>query len=314
MSKSIILNYFNLQLILTSRKFTDAGIIPWLGSSLAISGFGLLSACIYHKTVCAGYILALFYTSLILPLGENRRNDFINMLYGDEVKRKIRLLENTLTALPFLLVLLIQGDYYIMPVIVIISIYCALISTNSGFNKTLPTPYFRHPDEFTSGFRKSILMVILSFILASISVIVDNFNLGIFAILLGYIISMSYYSLPEGEFYIWIHSRNPQAFILHKVLRAFRNSFILILPVLLLMFAFHPSKILILLGFCIVGMAFLAMIIVAKYSAYPSEINIPESFLIGMTILFPPVLLAVIPYFYKKSITKLKKYLHYDQN
>ncbi len=54
-------------------------------------------------------------------------------------------------------------------------------------------------------------------------------------------------------------------------------------------------------------------IILAKYSAYPQEMNIPKGILIAFSIYFPPFLLVLIPLFYLKSVKKLKVFLD-DQN
>ena len=57
--------------------------------------------------------------------------------------------------------------------------------------------------------------------------------------------------------------------------------------------------------FSLIGFAFLWTVILAKYSAYPNEINIPEGILFALCIYFPPLLIALIPFFYVKSIKKL---------
>jgi uncharacterized membrane protein YsdA (DUF1294 family) len=59
----------------------------------------------------------------------------------------------------------------------------------------------------------------------------------------------------------------------------------------------------------LLGSVILVMMISAKYSAYPEEINIPELTLIGFSLFFPPFLIAVIPYFLHKSIKQLKNIL-----
>jgi hypothetical protein len=41
--------------------------------------------------------------------------------------------------------------------------------------------------------------------------------------------------------------------------------------------------------------------------------NLPEGMAIAFSLLFPPLLLAIIPFFYLKSITKLKFLLN-DKN
>jgi len=47
----------------------------------------------------------------------------------------------------------------------------------------------------------------------------------------------------------------------------------------------------------------------SKYANYPDEIILPESMMMILCIVFPPLLLAMIPYFYIKSQQKLKEIL-----
>jgi hypothetical protein len=53
--------------------------------------------------------------------------------------------------------------------------------------------------------------------------------------------------------------------------------------------------------------------VLAKYSAYPDEIHLTIGVIIAFTILFPPLILVVIPYFYTKSINNLK-FIFNDKN
>jgi hypothetical protein len=304
--------YFKLQLTLFNRRFSDAGILPWLGYLLSFAGFGIVCTYLYQKTDFAGYILLLLYMSIISPSGDKKRNDFLLSMYGDIVKRNIRLLENGIAAIPFLWVFAVCGDYLQSIILLFMCFSMGMMTSRTTFNKTLPTPFFKKPDEFTSGFRKTILLLLAAYTLAVIALSVDNFNLGVFTVLLIFMVCMSFYGSPEGEYFIWIHNRNPHEFLKHKLLNACKNTLTLALPVIVLLFSKYPDKVIILAGFCAVGICFLSTVILAKYSVYPSEINVPESLLIGICIFFPPAFLAVIPFFYKKSVTKLNKYLHYD--
>jgi hypothetical protein len=76
---------------------------------------------------------------------------------------------------------------------------------------------------------------------------------------------------------------------------------------------FYPTEFALILGIFFLGLLFLWTIILAKYSAYPGEMNLPEGMAIAFSLLFPPLLLAIIPFFYLKSITKLKFLLN-DKN
>jgi prepilin signal peptidase PulO-like enzyme (type II secretory pathway) len=57
------------------------------------------------------------------------------------------------------------------------------------------------------------------------------------------------------------------------------------------------------------GYVFLVLMISAKYSAYPDEINIPQAILIVLCFCFPPLLIAVIPFLLSQSIKQLNRIL-----
>ena len=48
------------------------------------------------------------------------------------------------------------------------------------------------------------------------------------------------------------------------------------------------------------------LMILAKYSTFPSEINLPEGIKIAFAISFPPLILLIIPYFLHKIYTESK--------
>ena len=75
---------------------------------------------------------------------------------------------------------------------------------------------------------------------------------------------------------------------------------------------FYPNEILTLIALILLSYIYIITIILAKYSVYPNEINLPEIILIGTSIVFPPLLLGIIPFFYTKSIKQLKLILNND--
>jgi hypothetical protein len=149
--------------------------------------------------------------------------------------------------------------------------------------------------------------------LTLIAINVDNLNLGIFSFLLILLTTLGYYSTPEQEYYVWVHSETPRIFLKNKVLNASKNATFLSAPILMSLLIFYPTEFALILGIFFLGLLFLWTIILAKYSAYPGEMNLPEGMAIAFSLLFPPLLLAIIPFFYLKSITKLKFLLN-DKN
>jgi len=303
--------YFKLQYAMTMRKLSD-GSRPIVGYFLALFMLfvfvGISILLFYSKLTFALYIYAFVSLFFTLKLSEIRRNDFLKFCFGNEQYRKVRILENLIVALPFVIFLVYKQYFYLTIILVAITILIALLSFKATYNVTIPTPFFRKPFEFTVGFRNSFFMFFIAYGLAIISVKVDNFNLGVFALGLIFLTTLGYYLKPENEYYVWSYSRTPVKFLFTKIKTALLFSFCLCLPVLILLSIFYFEHIGVLLACTFLGFLYLTTVILAKYSAYPEEIGIVQAifFTIG---LFPPMLIVIIPLFANQSVNKLKKFL-----
>jgi hypothetical protein len=303
-------DYFELQYVLTNRKIKEAGLNPLLGYVLGLTAFVLLSEYIFHNTEFAKYLVILTCLSLQLKLSKKNRTDFLLSTFGVKTKMKIRIIENFILCIPFVSILLYKSFLIEASILFLCSIILSLFSFHSNFNLTIPTPFSKRPFEFSTGFRKTFLIFPLAYALTVIAINVDNLNLGIFAFLLVFLTSLSYYLKPEQEYYVWIFAETPKRFLKNKVFNAIRNASILVAPIVVNLLIFYPNESELILLFFIIGLLFLCTIILAKYSAYPSEMNIPEGILIAFSLYFPPLLLAIIPFFYSKSINNLKYLLN----
>tara|TARA_B110000037_G_scaffold178011_1_gene203552 strand:- start:840 stop:1310 length:471 start_codon:yes stop_codon:yes gene_type:complete len=146
----------------------------------------------------------------------------------------------------------------------------------------------------------------LAYALTAIAINVDNFNLGIFSMLLISITTLSYYSKPEEEYYVWVHADTTKSFLKKKIIIATKNYILLTIPILIGLLIFYPIKFGLILLFLFIGILFLWTMLLAKYSVFPDEIHLSIGLIIAFTILFPPLILVVIPYLYNKSINNLK--------
>jgi hypothetical protein len=79
-----------------------------LGYLLGLTAFILISAYLFQKTEFAKYIVVLTCLSLLSKLSENNRIDFLIATFGDRLKNKIRILENGLVSIPFVMALIHQ--------------------------------------------------------------------------------------------------------------------------------------------------------------------------------------------------------------
>jgi hypothetical protein len=303
-------DYFELQYILTNRKIKELGLNPFLGYVLSLTAFVLLSEYIFQKTAFAKYLVILTCLSLQFKLSEKNRTDFLLSTFGDKTKMRISIIENLILYVPFFSILLYKSFIIEACILFLCSIILALFSFHSNFNLTIPTPFSKKPFEFSTGFRKTFLIFPIAYALTVIAINVDNLNLGIFAFLLVFLTSFSYYHKPEQEYYVWVHAETPKAFLMNKILNASKNTTLLAIPIIISLLVFYPSEFELILVFFLIGLLFLWTVILAKYSAYPGAMNLPEGMIIALSIYFPPLLLAIIPFFYTKSINKLKYLLN----
>lgn len=303
-------DYFELQFIMTNRKIKEAGVNPALGYFFGLIAFVLLWEYLYHKTEFTKFWVILSCLGFQLRLSEKSRTDFLLATFGDKSKIKIRVLENLIISFPFALILVCKSLFLEAVILLLCSITLALFSFHSNLNITIPTPFSKNPYEYTTGFRKTFLIFPLTYALSVIAINVDNFNLGIFSMLLMFLVTLSYYSKPEEEFYVWVHANTPKSFLIKKMMIATKNSTLLTIPIYLGLLIFYPANYDLILLFLFTGILFLWTMILAKYSAFPSEINLPEGIIIAFALSFPPLILLIIPYFYTKSIKNLRLILN----
>lgn len=306
-------DYFKLQLIMTNRKIKEAGINPGLGYFFGLTAFVLLSEYIFQKSEFAKYLVILTCLSLQFKLSEKNRMDFLSSTFGDKTKNKIRISESLIVCIPFVAILSYKNFFLEACLLFLCSIILALFSVHSNLNFTIPTPFSKRPFEFSAGFRKTIFIFPVAYALTVIAIHVDNLNLGIFSFLLIFLTTLSYFSKPEPEYYVWIHAKTPKMFLKNKIFSASKNASFLVAPILVGLLIYYPSEYKLILLFFLMGLFFLWTVILAKYAAYPEEMNLPEGFVMACSLYFPPLLLAIIPFFYTKSIKKLKIILN-DKN
>ena len=301
--------YFQLQFKMINRKLIDFGLNPIIGFLILLISFIGLSIYLFSKTEFAQYVFILIALSLVSKLSEPKRNDFLKFYFKDIEYRKLRMTENTIVVLPFIIFLVYQQLFISVIILAILSMLMALLNFSRSFNYTIPTLFYKKPFEFTVGFRNTFYLYLFAYFLTFMSASVGNFNLGIFALLMVFLISISFYSKLENEYYIWIFKDTPKKFLLKKIRTAFVYSTILSLPIIIVLGIFFINEANTLLLSLLLGYAYIITMILAKYSAYPNEMNLPQGILIGISLLFPPILIGIIPFFYLQSVKRLNDIL-----
>ncbi|WMN11632.1 hypothetical protein QYS49_39080 [Marivirga salinae] len=276
---------------------------------IAIITFIGLSIVLFNQYKYAEYLYPIFPIFFSFRLADFKRKEFLKICYGDRKFYLIRFLENLLLSIPFLICLIIYQHYEIAISLFLVVTGFVFTQWRSGFHFIIPTPFQKYPFEFVVGFRKTFLMIAIIFALTIIAIKVDNFYLGLFSIILGFLTSMSYYSFIEDPFYVWSHIEKPRGFLLKKIQHILIFNSLLYLPqTIALSFFFYENiyQILILYG---IGNFFLVYIVFIKYAAFPNKIGLKESIILAVTIYFPPLIFITLPYFYFQSLRSLSKVL-----
>lgn len=301
--------YFQLQYKLLNRRFKDLGFEPWFAYVLLLASLATITHQSFERFSFAPFVLVGACMMLQVNLGNQKRIDFLKTVFTTSKFRQIRLLENALLALPFLLELIIYQKWIALVLLIAGTFLLSLVNVKISHQKTLPTPFSKQPFEFAVGFRSTIVVFIAIYCLMGIALFVDNFNLGMFAIGAVFVISMGFYTQPENEFYVWIHHHSAHDFLRHKVKTAVLQVSVLSLPLAILLACCYPSLIEYVGLLLFTAYAFMIAIVLAKYAAYPNEIQLVQVFFLGLSLLLPFLLLLFIPFFYNQAKQRLTPYL-----
>lgn len=247
--------YFKLQYTMNKRKLSDGSrpIVGYLIALFILFAFVGLSIFVFKVIVYAPYLYALVPLFIISQLSEIKRNDFLKFHFENSQYRKVRILENVIITLPFAIFLLYKQEFYLIIFLVVTTILLALLNFKTAYSITIPTPFYKKPFEFTVGFRNTFFMFPIAYAIAIIAIIVDNFNLGIFALLLVFIPILTYYFKPEKVYFVWSHSLTATQFLIEKIKTAFLFSFCLCSPIILLLGIFYFENLGALLLFILLG-------------------------------------------------------------
>jgi len=306
---NMINNYLKLQFTIIKRKLTEFGINPHLGLLLLLPIFISLSYYLFSKTEFAQYIYILLALGFINKLSEANRNDFLKSIFSHKKFIAIRFIENSIIALPFVLFLLYERTYYGAGILVVLISIMAISNTKQSLNLVIPTPFFRNPFEFIIGFRTTYYIIFFAYFLSIMAILYNNFNLGLFSIALITLSTLGYYSKPENEFYVWSFHHKPSSFLYNKIKTAIIHLSILIIPLIIALYIYFTPQALIITALILIAYLYLTTIILSKYSYYPNEFSLPQSIFIAFSVIFPPLLIILIPYSYIQSIKRLNNYL-----
>lgn len=301
--------YLQIQLKRYQRKWEEIGLHYILGTLLLITVFLFGSIYLFEKTVFAKYIYPIFALSFISNLSDSNRNNYLKHCFNLHKYIQIRLLENLLIALPFAVFLIFKHEILVGLTLLLLSGLTLFTAIKKLEIRKTPTPFYRFPFEFIVGFRKYFLIYPFVYFLIYKSIDASNFNLGIFAVGVAMLIHLTYFVQPENKYFVWIFNSSPKVFLIKKMMVGILYSSLLILPALLILGFWYSEYLLILTGLLVINALLIITIILAKYSAYPDDISLPQYLLFALGIWMPPLLIPFLIYFYLQSIKKLKPIL-----
>jgi hypothetical protein len=301
--------FFILHRNIIARHIRDFGLNPLLGLLLIAVVFVGITFYLFAKTDYAPYIVAIAGLYVVAKLGKKDRNDFLKILFSLKHYRLTRLLENCALSLPFVAILCVKLEFLVAAILWILALLLSLRSEGKSVSFVVPTPFSRRPFEFAVGFRKTVVGYALVIFLLYQALAVDNVFLGLIALLISFVIMMSYYSEPEGEYFVWIFAATPKQFLKRKLRLALVQSSLLTLPIAAFVIGFFTDKFLYVLLLQVLGYLYLMTLVCAKYAAFPQQMSIAQGVRVAMGVWFPPLLLVIIPHFYKQAITNLKSIL-----
>lgn len=271
-------------------------------------GFAGGTYFLVSRTAYAPVILVLVQFFMILPFSESQRLDELSLVFDKAQVRKIRWLENIMLSIPVIICVgVISAQLVLVPIIG--AFILGLVKLPRTRTRVIPTPFGKSPVLFPSGFRKSVPFLGIGVLIASFSIIIDNYNLGLFSVIMTFIIVYGYYSLSEPYEYIWIYSLNATEFLRLQLTKGIINTMLMTLPIVLVFFFLDIQKWYLPLVILTLGVLNLVNIICSRYRDFPNEVSIPNGIIVALSLMVPPVLIITIPYFYLKARDNLKEIL-----
>jgi len=281
------------------------GIPPAIGMFCTGILFIFISNYLFSKTIYATIIYLIFAFSACVTLGQKEYDPLLRQIFSSKEHQRIRLYENAIVLLPFGLYLLFEAQYLAVFALLPIGLATSFMKPRPTPTFVLPTPFKKFPFEFIVGFRKYYWFIAIVLLLMLKAIQVDNYNLALFSFGLLFFTCMGFFVKPEKTYFVWVHSRKTKAFLLEKFKIAFICMAILsTIPYIGLVFL-YPDRIFITSLILGLGYLFLSSIILAKYSAFPLDMNVPQALLYAVSLWFPPILLIVMIIFYKQSKRRL---------
>ena len=307
--------HFTLEYKRLCRQIEELGLHPtavFLVSALLFLSLAFYVGIMKEKPPL---LIALAGAASVSIVFRGKRTSFYGAIYTRKKLLKTQGTEALLLGLPFFLILLFSSFFthaFLLLGAVILSPFLFLFSqrVSTSFQlPPIPTPFKKHPFEFIQGFRTVWPLYFLVLFIIFKAVEVDNFNLGLVSFLIALISMSFFFTKPEPISFVTIYIQNAKEFLWHKMKLAVRNTLLLSLPFIIILLGFFPDEILLVTAVVLFGLLFTLTSLLGKYAYFPSEMNVIQSIALGLCLMIPPLVIIVIPVFYKKALANLNPLL-----
>lgn len=307
--------HFTLEYRRLSRLIHQAGFNP--ARVMIISGILIFFLIIYLlllKDIPFSLLGIVVLVSVSLAFRKSRTS-FYSSIYPRTLWLKIKAAETVLLTSPIFLIFLFSENFLIAFSFLIFALVTPfLLASLEKLKQNIkpspfPTPFKHYPFEFTRGFRMAWPVYLFTLFFFHKGVELENPNFGVFALLVAVLIPGFFFSKPEPVSLVTIYSENPKGFLNQKIRLILRNSLLLSIPFVLLALFLFPSAALLVLGALAFGLLFSVSAMLGKYAYFPNEMNPVQSTSLILSLMMPPILLLILPAFYKKALSNLKPFL-----
>ncbi|PRD47053.1 hypothetical protein [Sphingobacterium haloxyli] len=301
--------YFQLQYQVFRRQIEDIGL-PFLVGLLL---FGLLYILLFAITIRAPqytpWLLGYVSISLLYKLTNPNRVDFLKNIFTRQKFLITRCGENIACISPFIPIAIYGREWLLTILLITLSLIFTVISVRRVEIRSTPTPFRSSAFEFVIFFRRLWLLLLIGYALACISIYYGNINLPF--VLLGIVMLMALgaYDIIEDEYIVWNNARSASGFIKNKIHMGCVQLSIIVMPLVLLLLLFGTSMFFWAILSWISGLLLLILVVLMKYAAYPRPVGITEAIACVIIVMMPLLVVVAYPYYYKKAVQNLEKYL-----
>lgn len=268
--------YFRLRFIIIIRSFSEINFFVLLvGVSFLVIFFFTFFTVLFNSTSFPNYITICLYGCTVVSLNINRKDySFIKKIFSKGSLFWIKLVENIIISIPFIVILIVKEFYFDGILILVFGLFLTKFHFKISNSHVIIQPFAKFDYEWISAFRKYFLLPILFFIGYLIGLKVNSYMIGLVcAIIYSLQLCLPFEGIPEKPILIWQMKQTAVSFLKFKLIRTLAYS-VFSLALFFTLILFFPDQLYVTIyawSIClltIVGMLFI------KYSQYPSVVSI----------------------------------------